>query len=88
LKIIESKTCPKTICPNRSFIKSMPVAGALGLNAAVDGVALVAARAEADGVVVGRLAEGVLTAVGGLAGVATAAGDAGFAGDAVLGSML
>jgi len=47
-------------------------------------VTLVAARAEADGVVVGRLAEGVLPAVGGFAGVSAAAGNTGLTGDAVL----
>ncbi len=49
---------------------------------------LVAARAEADGVVVGRLTEGVLPAVGGFAGVSAAAGNTGLTGDAVLPTRL
>jgi hypothetical protein len=47
-------------------------------------VTLVAARAEADGVVVGGLADGVGAALGRLAGVSTAASYASFTGDAVL----
>ena len=45
---------------------------------------LIAARAEADGVVVGGLADGVGAALGRLAGVSTAASYASFTGDAVL----
>jgi len=60
------------------------VAGAFSFDAAVNGVTLVAARAEADGVVVGGLADGIGSALGGLARVSAASGDAGFASDAVL----
>jgi hypothetical protein len=60
------------------------VAGTFGFDATVDGVTLIAARAEADGVVVGGLADGVGAALGRLARVSTAASYASFTGDAVL----
>jgi len=48
------------------------VVGALGPHAPVDCVSLVASGTQADGVVVGGLAESVLAAVGGLARISAA----------------
>ena len=59
-------------------------AGALGFDAAINGVTLVAAWAETDGVVVGGLADSIGSALGGLTRVSAASGDAGLASNAVL----
>ncbi len=60
------------------------VAGAFGFHAAINRVTLITTWAEADRVVVGGLADGIGSALGGLARVSAASGDASLAGDAVL----
>ena len=67
-----------------SIGRAVFVGRTLGFDTAVDRVTLIAAGAEADGVVVGSLADGVVAALGGFAGVSAAAGDASFTCNAVL----